>query len=109
MRAQLFALLTAVGWGVGGYFEKKGLHAGQLAPQVGITVRTGVALLVLAAVSAPQWHSLTRAGARSLVMLVVGGGLVAARWGCSASTSRSRARRSHASCPSHSARRSSAR
>jgi transporter family protein len=81
MKPQLFALLTAVAWGVGGYFEKKGLHAGQLAPQVGITVRTAVALLVLATVSFPQWHSLTRASARSLVMLVVGGGLVAGSLG----------------------------
>jgi len=27
MKPQLFALLTAVAWGVGGYFEKKGMHA----------------------------------------------------------------------------------
>ena len=36
MKPQLLALLTAVAWGVGGYFEKKGLHAGNLPPQVGI-------------------------------------------------------------------------
>ncbi len=35
MKPQLLALLTAVAWGVGGYFEKKGLHLGQLSPQMG--------------------------------------------------------------------------
>ena len=38
MKPQLFALLTALAWGVGGYFEKKGLHLGQLSPQIGITL-----------------------------------------------------------------------
>ena len=28
MKPQLFALLTALAWGIGGYFEKKGLHLG---------------------------------------------------------------------------------
>ena len=40
MKPQLFALLTAIAWGVGGYFEKKGLHLGNLSPQMGITIRT---------------------------------------------------------------------
>ena len=30
MKPQLLALLTAAAWGVGGYFEKKGLHLGGL-------------------------------------------------------------------------------
>ena len=47
MKPQLLALLTAISWGVGGYFEKKGLHMGNLSPQMGITIRTAVALLVL--------------------------------------------------------------
>jgi transporter family protein len=46
MKPQLFALLTAIAWGVGGYFEKKGMHLGNLSAQVGITIRTAVALLV---------------------------------------------------------------
>ncbi len=77
MRPQLFALLAAIAWGVGGYFEKKGLAAGHLSPQLGITLRTAVAFLVLGAVSYPQWRSVTQAGARSLTMMAVGGGLVA--------------------------------
>jgi hypothetical protein len=62
MKPQLLALITAMAWGIGGYFEKKGLHLGQLSPHVGITVRTAVALVVLSAVSAPQFGRARRAG-----------------------------------------------
>ena len=54
MKPQLLALLTAIAWGVGGYFEKKGLHLGNLAPEMGITIRTAVALVILGAVSFPN-------------------------------------------------------
>jgi len=81
VKPQLLALLTAAAWGIGGYFEKKGLHAGNLPPQVGITVRTAVALLVLTMVSWPQLRTLTTAGSKALIPLVVGGGLVAGSLG----------------------------
>ena len=77
MKPQLFALITAMAWGIGGYFEKKGLHLGHLSPQVGITIRTAVALVVLSAFSAPQWGSILHAGPKALFSLVVGGGVVA--------------------------------
>jgi transporter family protein len=77
MTAQWLALLTAVAWGVGGYFEKKGLHIGHLSPQVGITLRTAVALVVLGLVSLPQWKTVPQAGPRALVYMIVGGGVVA--------------------------------
>jgi transporter family protein len=77
MNPQLLALLTAMAWGIGGYFEKKGLHLGGLSPQMGITIRTGVALLILGAVSFPQWKTLPQAGSKSILMMVVGGGVVA--------------------------------
>ena len=77
MKPQLFALLTAAAWGIGGYFEKKGLHLGNLSPQMGITIRTAVALVILAAASFPQWKTLPQAGSRALLMMVVGGGVVA--------------------------------
>lgn len=81
MKPQLFALLTAVAWGVGGYFEKKGLQAGNLSPQVGITVRTAVALVVLSAISWPQFRTLGQADGKAIVTLVIGGGLVAGSLG----------------------------
>jgi bacterial/archaeal transporter family protein len=77
MKPQLFALLTAICWGVGGYFEKKGLHMGNLSPQLGITIRTAVALIILAAVSFPQWKFVSQAGSKALLYMVVGGGIVA--------------------------------
>jgi bacterial/archaeal transporter family protein len=77
MNPQLFALLTAICWGVGGYFEKKGLQLGNLSPQMGITIRTAVALVILAAVSFPQWKLATQAGTKALLYMVVGGGIVA--------------------------------
>jgi len=77
MKAQIFALITAIAWGVGGYFEKKGLHLGNLSPQMGITIRTLVALIILGIVSFPQWKSVTQAGSRSLLYMIIGGGVVA--------------------------------
>lgn len=77
MQPQLLALITAIAWGVGGYFEKKGLHLGHLTPQVGIAFRTAVSLIVLAAVSYPQWQTVPQAGPRALLYMFVGGGIVA--------------------------------
>jgi bacterial/archaeal transporter family protein len=69
--------MTAIAWGVGGYFEKKGLHLGNLSPQMGITIRTAVALVVLAFVSYSEWKTLPQAGAQALLYMVIGGGVVA--------------------------------
>lgn len=77
LRPQVLALITAMAWGFGGYFEKKGLHLGHLSPQVGITIRTAVALVILGAVSYPHWKTIPQAGPKALLMLVIGGGIVA--------------------------------
>ena len=77
MNPQLLALFTAAAWGIGGYFEKKGLALGGLSPQMGITIRTAVAVIILGAVSFPQWRSLSQAGTKSILMMVIGGGIVA--------------------------------
>ena len=77
MKPQLLALVTAMAWGIGGYFEKRGLHLGDLSPQVGITIRTAVALVILGSVSFPQWKTISQAGPRALVMMVMGGGVLA--------------------------------
>ena len=39
MKPELLALMTAAAWGIGGYFEKKGLPLGDLSPRMGITIR----------------------------------------------------------------------
>jgi transporter family protein len=77
MKPQLLALLTAAAWGIGGYFEKKGLHLGNLSPQMGITIRTAVAMLILGIVSFPQWKTVPHAGPKALMMMILGGGVVA--------------------------------
>ena len=77
MNPQILALFTAMAWGIGGYFEKKGLHLGGLSPQMGITLRTAVALVILGAVSFPQWKTLPQAGSKAILMMVIGGGIVA--------------------------------
>jgi bacterial/archaeal transporter family protein len=81
MKPQLLALITAMAWGIGGYFEKKGLHMGNLSPQMGITIRTAVALLILGAISFPQWKTVGQAGTKALLMMVIGGGVVAGSLG----------------------------
>ncbi|MBN1371224.1 MAG: EamA family transporter [Anaerolineaceae bacterium] len=77
MKPQIFALLTAICWGVGGYFEKKGLVLGNLSPQIGITIRTISALIILGAVSFPQWKTVPQAGSKAILYMVIGGGVVA--------------------------------
>lgn len=81
MKAVLFAVLTAVCWSVGGFFEKKGLKLGNLAPVIGITVRTATALVVLGLASFPRWGTLAGAGAAPLLYLAIGGGVVAGSLG----------------------------
>ena len=77
LNPQLLALLAAMAWGIGGFFEKKGLHLGNLSPQLGITIRTAVALSVLGLLSYTEWSSLAQAGPKSLAMMIIGGGLIA--------------------------------
>jgi bacterial/archaeal transporter family protein len=77
MKPQVFALITAMAWGIGGFFEKRGLQMGNLTPQVGITIRTAVAFVILATVSFSQWRTIPEAGAKPLLMMVIGGGIVA--------------------------------
>lgn len=77
MKPQVFALLAAICWGVGGYFEKKGLHLGNLSPTMGITIRTLVAFVLLAAASYPQWKTVPLAGSKAILYMVIGGGIVA--------------------------------
>lgn len=77
LNPQLLALFTAMAWGIGGFFEKKGLHMGNLSPQLGVTIRTAVAFLILGLVSYPEWKTLPQAGPKAVLTLVLGGGVVA--------------------------------
>ena len=81
MKPVFFAVLTAVCWSVGGFFEKKGLLLGNLPPVMGITVRTATALLVLGFASLPSWNTLQGIGTAPLLYLVLGGGVLAGALG----------------------------
>jgi transporter family protein len=77
MTAIILALLTSIFWGVGGYFEKKGLQLGNLSPVMGITIRTTVALTILGLASASEWKTISPAGLKPLLYMVIGGGIMA--------------------------------
>ncbi|MEQ8188360.1 MAG: EamA family transporter [Candidatus Eremiobacterota bacterium] len=77
MKPVILAILTAICWSAGGFFEKKGLRLGNLQPVAGITIRTAVALIILSIASFPWWHSIIQAGTKPLLYLIIGGGVVA--------------------------------
>jgi transporter family protein len=73
MRPHLFALLTAAAWGIGGYFEKRGLLLGGLSPQIGSTLRTATAVVLGGGVLAGTvgmfcFYAAIKGGALSQVM-----------------------------------------
>ena len=77
MRAEIFAALTAICWGVGSLLEKKGVKLGGLSPVMGTAIRTASSLLFLTFVSYPYWGQLRKAGAPSITLIAVGGGIIA--------------------------------
>ena len=77
----MWAVMTAVCWGVGSAMEKKGFKVGGLSPVMGTTLRTAVSLLLLAVVSYPYWSEVKKAGATSLSLIAVGGGVVSGALG----------------------------
>ncbi|MEQ8171306.1 MAG: EamA family transporter [Candidatus Eremiobacterota bacterium] len=77
MKSAILAILTAICWSTGGFFEKKGLKLGHLQPVMGITIRTAVALIILSIASFPLWQSVTQAGTKPLLYLIIGGGVIA--------------------------------
>lgn len=81
MKPEIFALMAAVLWGVGSFFEKKGLHASGISPQVGVLIRTGTAVLLLVAISYPHMHQLKGIEMRPLLYIMVGGGILAGTLG----------------------------
>lgn len=77
MRAEGWAVLTAICWGAGSLLEKRGVKLGGLAPVMGTVIRTGFSLLLLLAVSSPYWGQIRTAGWKSILMIAVGGGVLA--------------------------------
>jgi len=77
MRAEGWAILTALCWGIGSLLEKKGVKLGELAPVMGAAIRTAFSLLLLLAISFPFWGQVRTAGVKSISLIAIGGGVLA--------------------------------
>ena len=77
MRAEGWAILTALCWGIGSLLEKRGVKIGELTPVMGTTIRTAFSLLLLLAVSFPFWGQVRTAGVKSVGLIALGGGVLA--------------------------------
>ncbi|MBN1550862.1 EamA family transporter [bacterium] len=75
MAAELWAVLTALCWAFGSFFEKKGVRLGGFSPVLGAAIRTTVSVLVLAAMSYPFWRQLKDAGPKPILMVAISGGV----------------------------------
>ena len=76
MRAEIWAVLTACCWAFGSLLEKRGIRLGGFSPVMGTAVRTAFSLLILLFVSFPFLGQLRTAGAKSILLIAVGGGLL---------------------------------
>jgi uncharacterized membrane protein len=81
MRAEAWAVLTAVCWAGGSYFEKRGVKLGAFTPIMGTTIRTVTSVVVLLVLSRPYWPQVRSAGAGPLLMVILGGGVIAGTMG----------------------------
>jgi len=77
MRPEIWAVLTACCWGFGSLLEKQGVKLGNLTPVMGTTIRTVFSLLLLLGLSSPFWGQVRSAGAKSILLIAVGGGVLA--------------------------------
>ena len=57
--------------------EKRGVKIGNLAPVMGTVVRTLFSLLLLSFLSIPFWGQVRTAGTKSILLIALGGGVLA--------------------------------
>jgi transporter family protein len=76
MRAEFWAILTAICWSIGSFLEKRGITLGDLSPIMGTAIRTAFSLSLLLFLSYPFWGQLKNAGVKSISLVAVGGGLL---------------------------------
>lgn len=77
MRAEFWAVLTALCWAFGSILEKRGLKLGEMSPVLGAGVRTAISLLLLSALSWRYWGQLRTCGVKSILLIAIGGGVLA--------------------------------
>ena len=76
MQAEYYAVLTAICWATGSLLEKSGIKMGNLTPVMGTAVRTFFTLILVAVLSRPYWGELRAAGAKPILLIAVGGGVL---------------------------------
>jgi bacterial/archaeal transporter family protein len=77
MQAELWAVLTAFCWAMGSLLEKSGMRLGGLTPVMGTAIRSFFSLILLSFLSFPFWKEIRQAGLKPLLLIAVGGGLLA--------------------------------
>ena len=77
MRAEFWAVLAALSFGLGSLLEKRGLNIGGFSPVMGTTIRTTFSLLLLLGLSFPFWGQVRMAGIKSISLIAIGGGILA--------------------------------
>ena len=77
MKPEVWAIITALCWGGGSLLEKRGVKIGSLAPVMGTTIRTAFSLVLLLLLSIPFWGQVRGAGAKSILLIALGGGVLA--------------------------------
>ncbi|MDG1806307.1 MAG: EamA family transporter [Pirellulaceae bacterium] len=77
MKPEMWAVLTAICWAVGSVLEKKGVKLGEFTPVMGTTIRTVVSLTLLLVLSFSFWGEVKTAGLRPVLLIAVGGGVIA--------------------------------
>lgn len=81
MQAEFYAVLTAICWSVGSLMEKTGIRLGNLTPVMGTAIRTVFSLMLMAILSYPYWGELRSAGAKPILLIAAGGGVLAGGFG----------------------------
>ena len=76
MRAEFWAILTAVCWAAGSMLEKKGLKLGGFSPVLGTAIRTFFSLILLFALSFPFFGQIKTAGLKPVGLIALGGGVL---------------------------------
>ena len=77
MRAEYWAVATALCWAFGSLLEKRGLKLGGMSPVLGAGIRTAFSLVLLSLLSFRYWGQLRTCGGKSIVLIAVGGGVLA--------------------------------
>lgn len=86
MKPELFALLAAVAWAAGSYFNKKGMQNANLDPKLALAIRAVASALIIVVIAIPLYGQLATAaqssiGRKGLLQILLVEGIVAGLFG----------------------------